>query len=133
MRGEPCFVNLAIGHAGWLFTRRRRVPRITHEKFAEKSIDVQELRRIRMNHQFSLIIDCKIESEEEILDIADTLGNAECLDGSVGGHSEGVEVVFNREADSLDEAIKSAIVAIEGVGYRVKRAEMARESISLKV
>ena len=85
-----------------------------------------------MNQQFSIIIDCIPKDHDEILNVADALGEADCLDGSVGGHPEGIEVIFNREAASLDGAIKSAISAIESAGYLVKRVEMARESISLE-
>ncbi len=85
-----------------------------------------------MNHQFSVIIDVVPKSDQEMLDIADVLGNAGCLDSSVGGHGEGVELSFNRDAPSLDVAIKSAITEIEGAGYRVKRVELAREVISLE-
>jgi len=83
-----------------------------------------------MNQQFSVIIDFKPKSDQEILDASDALGVAQCLDASVGGHDEGMEVTFNREATTLDAAIKSAVAAIERAGYLVKRVEMARESIS---
>jgi hypothetical protein len=79
-----------------------------------------------------VIVDATAKSEQEMLDIADALGNAGCLDSSVGGHDEGVELSFNRDAPSLDTAIKSAVAEIEGAGYRVKRVEMARDAISLE-
>jgi hypothetical protein len=85
-----------------------------------------------MNHQFSAIVDTTAKSEQEMLEIADALGNAGCLDASVGGHDEGVELSFNRDAPSLDTAIKSAVAEIEGAGYRVKRVEMTRDAISLE-
>ena len=82
-----------------------------------------------MNHQFRIVIDTTPKDNDEILDVLDAFGRAGCLDASIGGHNEGVEAIFNREAPSLDEAIKSAIAAIEGAGFRVNRVEMARESI----
>ncbi len=85
-----------------------------------------------MNHQFSVIVDVAPKSDQEMLDIADALGKAGCLDSSVGGHDEGVELSFNRDAPSLDAAIKSAVAEIEGAGYQVKRVEMARDVISLE-
>ena len=85
-----------------------------------------------MNHQFSVIIDHTPDGNDEILNIADTLGNAGCLDASIGGHHDGMEAVFNREADSLDAAIKSAITAIESAGFKVHRVELPRETISLE-
>ena len=85
-----------------------------------------------MNHQFSVIIDYTPNNNDQTLDLADALGNAKCLDASIGGHEEGTEVIFHREAESLDVAIKSAVAAIEGAGYRVKRIEMGRETISFE-
>ncbi len=85
-----------------------------------------------MNHQFSVIIDYTPNDNDQTLDLADALGNAKCLDASIGGHEEGAEVIFHREAESLNAAIKSAVAAIEGAGYRVKRIEMGRETISLE-
>jgi hypothetical protein len=85
-----------------------------------------------MNHQFSVIIDLTPDVDDEILDVADRLGSAGCLDASIGGHDDGIEAVFNREADSLDSAIKSAIAAIEKAGFKVHRVEMPRETITLE-
>jgi hypothetical protein len=84
-----------------------------------------------MNQQFSVIVAYSPNGEDEILDVADALGEAGCLDGSVGGHPEGLEVAFNREAASLDEAIKSAVADVESAGFPVSRVELTRESITL--
>ena len=54
-----------------------------------------------MNHQFTVIIDLAPNGNDEILNVADALGNAGCLDASIGGHADGMEAVFNREANSL--------------------------------
>lgn len=86
-----------------------------------------------MNYKFSVIVDVNPEDDDRFLDVADALGEAECLDASLGGHDEGIEAIFEREATSLDEAIRSAIVAIEGAGYRVIRVEMPRESIMAEI
>lgn len=85
-----------------------------------------------MNQQFSVIVNLMPQSEEQILDVADSLGAVECLDASVSGHDEGVEVIFNRASDTLDSAIKSAVTSIESAGYHVIRVEMARESLILE-
>jgi len=84
-----------------------------------------------MIHRFSVIVSEVPQSEQEMLDLADALGSAGCLDASVSGHEEGVELTFSREAISLDVAIKSAVAEIERAGYQVKRVELARETISL--
>lgn len=85
-----------------------------------------------MNYQFSVIIDFAPDGNDQILDVADALGSAGCLDASIGGHSDGIEAVFNREAGSFDTAIKSAITAIENAGFKVHRVELPRETISLE-
>ena len=85
-----------------------------------------------MNHQFSVIIDKTPESNDEMLAVADALGDADCLDASIGGHREGIEALFNRDALSLDDAIKSAVSAIEKAGFKVTRVEVSRTSISLE-
>jgi hypothetical protein len=84
-----------------------------------------------VNHQFSVIIDFAPDGNDQILDLADALGDADCLDASIGGHSDGIEAVFNREASSLDTAIKSAITAVESAGFKVHRVELPRETINL--
>lgn len=84
-----------------------------------------------MVQQFSIIVAHSPNSEADILDVADALGEAGCLDGSIGGHPEGLEIAFHREAGSLDEAIKSAVSDVESAGFTVNRVELARESITL--
>jgi hypothetical protein len=84
-----------------------------------------------MIHRFSVIVSDSPQSEQEMLDLADAIGNEGCLDSSVGGHEEGSEVSFHREAESLDAAIKSAIADVERAGCQVKRVELGREAISL--
>ena len=68
-------------------------------------------------------------SHDEILDITDALGNAGCTDASIRGHADGIELLFERSADSLQSAISSAISDVERAGYRVSRVEMEREAI----
>jgi hypothetical protein len=85
-----------------------------------------------MFHAFRVIVDEFPEGEEGVLALTDALGDAGCLDASIGGHPDGVEVDFDREAESLDAAIKSAVAAIEEAGFRVLRVELERESIVLE-
>ncbi|WP_145284097.1 hypothetical protein [Rosistilla oblonga] len=65
-----------------------------------------------------------------MLELADRLAAAGCDDGHLGGHSDGIEVVFDREAASRDEAMRSAIEQIEGCGLVVKRIELDREVLA---
>jgi hypothetical protein len=82
-------------------------------------------------YRFSLIVATVPLSHEEILDATDALGEAGCTDASLRGHAQGMELLFERTADSLQAAISSAIAAVEGSGYRVVRVEMEREAIPL--
>jgi hypothetical protein len=68
-------------------------------------------------------------SHKEILDATDSLGNAGCTDASIRGHAEGMELLFERSAQSLESAIDSAIVNGESAGFCVVRVEMEREAI----
>jgi hypothetical protein len=68
-------------------------------------------------------------THEQILDAADALGNAGCTDASIRGHAAGMELLFERTADSLQAAISSAISDVERAGYRVSKIEMERRSI----
>jgi hypothetical protein len=79
--------------------------------------------------RFGVIIATETLSHEEILDATDALGEAGCTDASIRGHAEGMELLFEREAESLQAAISSAITAVESAGFRVLRVEMEREAI----
>lgn len=82
-----------------------------------------------LEYRFAVIISSSVLSTEEILNFADCLGNAGCTDASIRGHAEGMELLFERAADSLQQAISSAVADVEGAGFRVMRVELERESI----
>ena len=79
--------------------------------------------------QFSVIVATPPLTHEEILDATDALGNTGCMDASICGHAAGMELLFERTADSLQAAISSAIGDVERAGFRVTKVEMKRESI----
>ncbi len=81
-------------------------------------------------YRFRVVISHHPKNDQEILDLADQLAAAGCDDGHLSGHDEGMEVVFDREAGSRDEAMQSAIAQIERCGLVVKRIELDRESIA---
>ena len=81
------------------------------------------------NYRFSVIVATASMTHDEILDAIDALGNAGCTDASIRGHADGMELLFERAADSLQEAISSAISDVERAGYRVSKIEMEREAI----
>ena len=79
--------------------------------------------------RFSLIVPAATMTHDQILDATDALGNDGSTGASIRGHAEGMELLFDRPADSLQEAISSAITDVERAGYRVGRVEMEREAI----
>ncbi len=81
------------------------------------------------DYRFAVIVAAAPMNEEEILDATDALGEAGCTDASLRGHAEGMELLFERTARSLQGAISSAIRDVEGAGFRVVRVEMEREAI----
>jgi hypothetical protein len=79
--------------------------------------------------RFSVMVAMAPETQEAILEAADVLGDAGCTDASIRGHVDGMELLFERTADSLQGAIVSAISDIERAGYRVSRVELERDDV----
>ena len=78
-------------------------------------------------YDFTLILSRPLELTE---DVADSLFQAGCDDGTPGT-SEGVFLIdFHREANSLEEAIRSAIANVKGAGYSVARVEIQAETLA---
>jgi hypothetical protein len=78
-------------------------------------------------YEFRLILSGPLELTEEI---ADELFEAGCNDGTPGTCEGVFSIDFHREADSLEEAIRSAITDVKSVGYEVKRVEMEVEAVA---
>jgi hypothetical protein len=68
-------------------------------------------------------------SDEELLDVTDALGEAGCDDCSISVHGSGLELEFDRVHQSLEEAIASAICAVEKAGYVVESVQMDRDAV----
>ncbi len=81
------------------------------------------------NYRFSVIVPVERMTHEGILDATDALGNTGCTDASIRGHADGMELLFERTADSLQAAIASAISDVERAGFRVSKVELEREAI----
>ena len=81
------------------------------------------------NYRFSVIVPTPQMTHDETLDATDALGNVGCTDASIRGHADGLELLFERAADSLQAAISSAIADVERAGYRVSKVELEREAI----
>ena len=80
-------------------------------------------------YRFAVIVPTSSLTHDEILDATDALGDAGCTDASIRGHADGMELLFERAADSLQVAISSAISDVERAGYRVSKVELEREAI----
>ena len=83
------------------------------------------------DYRFSLIVAMAPPSHDDILDMTDKLGAASGCDASLRGHADGLELLFERTADSLQNAIRTAIADVERAGFRVARVEMEREAIAV--
>lgn len=81
------------------------------------------------DYRFSVIVPSPQMTHEETLDATDALGNAGCTDASIRGHTDGMELLFERASDSLQAAISSAIRDVQSAGYRVSKVEPEREAI----
>ena len=68
-------------------------------------------------------------SDEELLDVTDALGAAGCDDCSISVHGRGLELEFDREHQSLQGAIISAIHDVERTGYVVESVQMDRDAV----
>ena len=80
-------------------------------------------------YRFAAIVPSPGLSHDAILDATEVLGEGGCTDASVRGHANGLELLFERSADSLQEAISTAVADIERAGYRVSKVELERESM----
>jgi hypothetical protein len=66
-------------------------------------------------------------------DIADSLYEAGCDDGTPFSSQGVAGVGFSREAASLEEAVRSAIADVNKAGFAVGRVEPADESVYEKI
>lgn len=83
------------------------------------------------DYRFSVIIPSGEITLDDILDAADALAGKGCTDASLRGHEHGMELLFQRNADSLQTAIASAISDVERAGFRVSKVELEREAIEV--
>jgi hypothetical protein len=80
-------------------------------------------------YRFSLIVTVDDVSHDAILDATDSLAEASSTDASIRGHNEGMELLFEQNANSLELALASAIKDVEKAGYRVAKLEMERDFV----
>ena len=77
-------------------------------------------------YEFTLILKGARELTEEI---ADTLYEAGCDDGTPGTCNGVFSIDFHREADSLESALRSAIANVKSAGYEVDRVEIHTDTM----
>lgn len=77
-------------------------------------------------YDFTLVLKGTLELTEEI---ADELFAAGCEDGTPGTCDGVFSIDFHREADTLEDAIRSAITDVKSAGYEVERAEIEEKDI----
>lgn len=70
------------------------------------------------------------EIDELTDDAADRLFEAGCDDGSPGQFEGECFVDFDREADSLEEAIRSATHNVRAAGFSIKRVQMDEAAVA---
>ena len=77
-------------------------------------------------YEFTLILLGSLELTE---DIADALFEAGCDDGTPGTCNGVFSIDFHRDANSLEEAIRSAIGNVNSAGYEVARIEIEADAV----
>ncbi|MCH7990665.1 MAG: hypothetical protein IID46_16105 [Planctomycetes bacterium] len=78
-------------------------------------------------HRFSLILADLSEMTEEM---ANALYKSGCDDGSPGSSCGLAQVAFDREADSLEGAIRSAVSDVRKAGFSVERVQIDDEALT---
>jgi hypothetical protein len=78
-------------------------------------------------YEFTLILKGQLDLTEEV---ADKLFEAGCDDGTPGICNGVFSIDFHREANSLEEGIRSAIANVKSAGYEVERVEIEAEAVT---
>lgn len=78
-------------------------------------------------YDFTLVLAGDLELTD---DLADALFSAGCDDGTPGTHCGEFVIDFHREAESLEDAIRSAISHVRSAGQTVSRVEIEADSLA---
>ena len=78
-------------------------------------------------HRFTLILAGLSEMTEAM---ANALYESGCDDGSPGSSSGLAHVAFDRQADSLEEAIRSAVSDVRKAGLSVERVQIDDDALT---
>ena len=79
-------------------------------------------------YTFKVILGDQTEMTE---DLAEALAAGGCDDGLAGSSGGVAEVIFDREAESLEQAVRSAIAVVQKAGCRVARVEIEPEDFAM--
>jgi hypothetical protein len=79
-------------------------------------------------YEFTLILKGRLALTEQL---ADKLFEAGCSDGTPGTCNGVFSIDFHREANSLQQAISSAIENVKSAGCVVERVEIEPESVQM--
>ena len=71
-------------------------------------------------YEFSLVLTASVVTDDD----CDVLYDAGCDDGTVVRRNRVTHVAFDREAESLEAAIRSATAHVRAAGFEVARVEM---------
>ena len=74
----------------------------------------------KKTYGFSLVLGVSALTPEE----CEALYEAGCDDGTIVTRNELTFIAFDRKADSLEQAIRSATADVRAAGFEVKRVEM---------
>lgn len=80
-----------------------------------------------MKYSFTIYLKEPLELTE---DIADSLFESGCDDGTPGTCNGLFMIDFHRESNSLENALQSAISNVNSAGFEVARVEIEAENIS---
>ena len=78
-------------------------------------------------YDFTLILSGSVELSEEV---AEALFEAGCDDGTPGTSGGVFSIDFHRQASSLEEAIRTAIVDVKSAGFDVARVEIEAKAVT---
>lgn len=81
------------------------------------------------DYRFSIVVTARDMGQSQILGATDALGIAGCNDALIRGHADGMELLFERSAETLQAAISSAIADVERAGFPVEKVEIEREAM----
>ncbi|QEG33344.1 hypothetical protein [Bythopirellula goksoeyrii] len=74
------------------------------------------------NYDFKIVLDGVTDVTD---DEGDSLYRSGCDDGTIVSREGAVFILFSRESNSLEEAIKSAAANVRSAGFQIEHVEVA--------